>query len=204
MNKFVLYISLFVFSFNFLKLMNNPANIPVEYSSITYLVAPALFLLRSKKLEIWAIYSSIMAGTFYYLTMILSGGNVYELYPHYDVYQSLYSHGSLLLLGLIKIRTVTLTENQSYKLIIGNLIIGTWAIVYKPYIIGDARLFIYELLEAKHVSIINISTTISIPLYYIALAMLVYGSSRWIYPLNRFAQKKNYKRISKRQLEIQY
>lgn len=179
-------LAVLVLSFNIYHIIDSPTSIPVEFSTVTYFVAPIIILLNIKRLEVWAIYSSIMAGFFYYLTMISVGGNVYELYSPINVYTSLFCHGSVFFIAIVKLKTNTYNSKDYLMLLIGNAIIVIWALYIRSEFPITGRLFIYELTDAVHIK--NATDTylwIFLPLYYVTLGYLVYWSSKYIFKLNK-------------------
>ncbi len=192
-NKIIRILSLLLLIVNAPKLLRSPMDIPVEFSTVTYFIAPLILLLNIKKIEIWAIYSSLMAGFFYYLTMITVGGNVYSHYSPINIYISLFSHGTLLFMGLLKLKTTMYNEKEYYKLIIGNLLILSWAIYIRPKITSPGRIFIYEIIDANLVnSLPSQYSWLFIPVYYLLISYLVCKTSKWIFKLNKFSNI-NYK-----------
>ena len=178
-------LAVMVLSFNIYHIIDNPSSIPVEFSTVTYFVAPIIILLNLKRLEIWAVYSSIMAGFFYYLTMISVGGRVYELYAPINIYTSLFCHGSVFFIAIVKLKINAYNNKDYILLLLGNVIIVTWALYIRSEFPITGRLFIYELTDAVHVkNATNTYLWIFLPLYYLTLGYLVYWSSKFIFKLN--------------------
>lgn len=191
-NRIIKILALLLLAINTPKLLMNPMEIPVEFSTVTYFITPLILLLNIKKIEIWAVYSALMAGFFYYLTMISAGGNIYNLYSPINIYTSLFSHGTLLFIGLLKLKTIKYKNTDYYKIIIGNLLILSWAIYIRPEITNSGRIFIYELIDANIVySITSSYLWLFIPIYYIVMFYLVKKSYHLIFRLNNYLTSKN-------------
>jgi hypothetical protein len=161
-------------------------NIPVEFSTVSYILVPLIVLLNVKSLEVWTIYASVLSGSLYYFTMIISGGSIYHLYPHFNIYISLFSHGSLLLYGYVKLQTTFLKENDRYKLIIGVCLSLVWAIYIRSEIMTTSRLFIYEILDAKYIYMFfQNGLWFIVPAYYLLVVYMVFWSTKIIFRLNK-------------------
>lgn len=176
---------------NIIKVAMDPSQIPVEFSTVTYFIAPIIILLRIKKMEVWAVYASLMAGFFYYLTMMVAGGKVYELYPPLNVYASLLSHGSLLLIGLLKLRTVKYQSKYSYFIIIGLFAHLAWALYSRPEISITSRIFIYEIIDASFVTGILPAYSFAMRIgVYLLLSYALLKSIKLIFAFNEFGLKR--------------
>lgn len=125
--------------------------IPVEFSTVSYFAVPIIFLTGSKRLRSWAAYSGIMAGFFYYMTMIVAGGKIYNDYPPYDTYISLCCHGTLYLCGLLGLKTDRYISSDRYKLFFGVGLIALNAHLFRPIADNGTRLFVYELIDGIYV-----------------------------------------------------
>lgn len=190
-DKIVKLLSFTVLVINIFLFAKNPWKIPVEFSTVSYFVVPLILLMNMKRLEVWAVYSSIMSGFFYYLTMITTGGAIYNTYPYISVYTSLFCHGSLYFIGMLKLKTILYDEKKSYKIIIGNLFILAWAIYIRPDITLQSRIFIYEIIDGDLVRAFTSSYLwIYLPVYYVLLSYLVYKSSKGLYKFNKFLNQK--------------
>jgi len=179
-----------VFLLNAYQIYKNPHDIPVEFSTVTYFSTSIIVLLNIKFLRVWAMYSALMSGFFYYLTMILNGGAIYHLYEPLNIYKSLFSHGVMLLYGLYMLRTIEF-KKRPYLLMLGNLMIVSWAIYIRPQITINTRLFIYELIDAVHVKSISDSfQVLYVSMYYVVLVITVFYAINLIFKLNsRFTSK---------------
>ena len=125
--------------------------IPVEFSTVSYFAVPIILLTESKRLQSWAAYSGIMAGFFYYMTMIVAGGRIYNDYPPYDTYISLCCHGTLYLCGLVGLKTDRYLSLDRYKLFGGIGFIALNAQLLRPIADNGTRLFVYELMDGIYV-----------------------------------------------------
>jgi hypothetical protein len=124
---------------------------PVEFSSVAYFVVPFILLTGIRKAQSWASYSGIMAGFFYYMTLILAGGRVYAQYQPNDIYISLYCHGTLYLCGLVSMKTKKYESSDRFLLLGGNVCVALNAYLLRPIAEGKARIFIYELMDGLYV-----------------------------------------------------
>ncbi|PKM72066.1 MAG: hypothetical protein CVU91_11295 [Firmicutes bacterium HGW-Firmicutes-16] len=132
-------------------LLGNGLKLPVEFSTVSYFVVPIILLTGSKRIQSWAAYSGIMAGFFYYMTMIIAGGKIYADYPPYDTYISLCCHGTLYLCGLVSLKTSKYKPSDRYILYSGVACIALNAHLFRHIADNGTRLFIYELMDGIYV-----------------------------------------------------
>lgn len=159
--------------------------VPVEYSAVAYFAVPVILLAGWRRARSWAAYSGLMAGFFYYLTMIAAGGVIYGESPHWEVYLSLFCHGTLFFCGFVTVNTLPCTGG------IGSLLAGTaWvalrAALLRP-LAGDAdRLLIYILLDARPVRWLlpEAAWPLAAPLFYLLAAAFVFFTARGFYRLS--------------------
>jgi len=166
---------------------------PVEFSSVAYFVVPAILLTRIKKAQCWAAYSGLIAGFFYYATLIVAGGSVYAQYRPYDIYISLYCHGSLYLCGLVSLKTNKYEPSDRLMLLAGNVFVILNAVVLRPIAEGKARIFIYELMDGLYVKQVfpeAIRNNV-MPVYYILMIGLIWISISLFYKLNKVQYEKH-------------
>lgn len=190
--RVIVVLSIALLVLNGTKLLLDHSRIPVEFSTISYFIVPIILLLRLKFLEIWAVYSAVMAGLFYYITIMVTGGNTYELYSHANIYTSLFCHGSLFFLGLLKLRTTTYNMRYSFILIIGNILVLAWALYIRTEISFTERIFIYELIDGVFVNqLVSSNVYIFKSIYYILLSYLIFKSSKIIYGVNEYLFNRN-------------
>jgi hypothetical protein len=144
---------------------------PVEFSSVAYFVAPVILLAGIRKAQSWAAYSGIMAGFFYYMTLILAGGKVYAEYQPNDIYISLYCHGTLYLCGLVSMKTNRFEHSERLILLGGNICVALNAYLLRPIAEGKARIFIYELMDGLYVKQLfpEAARAYLMPLYYLLM-----------------------------------
>ena len=161
--------------------------VPVEYSSIAYFALPVILLNGCKALQSWAAYSGVMAGFFYYLTMVAVGGPVYQAYPPAEIYLSLYSHATLYFCGLVLLSTNRYPAGDRRKLIACTACVALWALLFRPLVAGTERFFIYELLDGALVRRIFPGSLwpVVLPGYYLVLLGLVLLSIQAFFRLNR-------------------
>lgn len=149
--------------------------VPVEFSAVAYFVTPALLLFTKKAARSWAAYAGLMAGFFYYLTLMLVGGRIYDAYAPSEVYFSMFCHGSVYLCGMTLIGTQRRPSHECYQLAVGIGLVIVNALVLRPVADGRERLFIYELLDAKivHLLLPENVWAVATPIYYVLMAALV-------------------------------
>jgi hypothetical protein len=166
--------------------------IPVEYSTVAYFAVPIILLSGRSMLLSWATYSSMMAGFFYYLTMVAAGGPIYNVYPPFDIYISMFCHGTLYLCGSVMIGRQKCKPSDGYKLFIGTALIAVNALLLRPFVEGTERIFIYELLDGAYIRQLLPQSVwpAALPGYYIAMFGLVFLSIKWFFRLNRLQYHK--------------
>jgi hypothetical protein len=166
--------------------------IPVEYSTVAYFAVPLILISRRKLLQSWAAYSGMIAGFFYYLTMVAAGGPIYETYPPYEIYLSMFCHATLYLCGLVIISTQECDSSDGYKLIVGTACVAANALLFRPLTEGTERIFIYELLDGVYIRQLFSAHLwpIVLPGYYIAMIGFVLVSVRWFFKLNQIQYSK--------------
>lgn len=196
-NNILYLFSFLVLSFNIVKLIIDPSQIPVEFSTVSYFIVPLILLLRIRKIEVWAVYASLMAGFFYFTAMILAGGPIYSLYPPINIYTSLFCHGSLLFIGLVKIRTVAYNKNMSFIMIIGNILILSWALYIRDDFTSYGRLFIYELIDATFVEGLVPGYDFLVKIgFYLLLGYSALKSRLLLFKLNEIGLKRHTKKLT--------
>lgn len=161
--------------------------VPVEFSTVAYFAVPFILLADWKRARSWAAYSGLMAGFFYYITIIAAGGPIYNNYPAYDIYISMFCHGTLYLCGMVTIGTETYSRTDGRKLVLGIGYVVARAIVLRPFAEGEGRLFIYELLDAAYVKqmLPPNSWGVAVPFYYIIMGGLLLLSVRLFFKSNQ-------------------
>ena len=173
-------------------------NVPVEFSSVAYFAVPIIILSRRKSLLSWASYSGLMAGFFYYLTMIAAGGTIYASYPHGEIYISLFSHGTIFVCGYVLASTQHFDRLRWPRFMLGIAAVAANAIIWRPYIHIEGRLLIYELIDAAWVRMLFPCSWlgVSVPAFYVLLAAAVLFSIRMFFHLNSVLCKKNMMAVS--------
>ena len=174
-------------------------NVPVEFSSVSYFAVPIIIRSRRKSLLPWASYSGIMAGFFYYLTMVAAGGTIYASYPHSEIYLSLFSHGTIFVCSYVLASTRCFDRQLWPRFLLGIAAVAANAAIWRPYIHIEGRLLIYELLDAAWVRMLFPSSWlgVAIPAFYIFLAAAVLLSIRMFFRLNSVLRKKNMMAVSR-------
>jgi len=156
-------------------LMGHGLRIPVEFSTVAYFTVPTVLLLSLKRLRSWAAYSGLMAGFFYYMTMIIAGGPIYNDHPPLDVYISMFCHGTVYLCGFVTVGTERCGKEDLRSLICGLACVGVRAVLLRPLVDMPERLFIYRLLDAACVKQLLPPDIwgAALPVYYITLGALL-------------------------------
>lgn len=191
----ILLLAFNLVSYGLPPVLGQGVKLPVEFSSLAYFAVPAILLSGRKKLQSWAAYSGLMAGFFYYLTMIAAGGSIYNAYPPPEVYGSLGCHGILYLCGLVTIRTCEFERKDSCRLFAGVGYVALQAHLLRP-LGGAGRLFIYELMDGVYVKQLLPPAIwgTALPVYYIAAVLLAILSIRAFFSLNH-AQCRKYANV---------
>ena len=168
--------------------------LPVEFSTINYFIVPIIVMFGIKKLDVWAVYAAMMAGFFYYFSMIIDGNDIYGHFPPYSVYTSVYNHGALLSFAFIKMATHQYKRNERLILWGGLIFCIIWALSLESFVnpvVQPGRIFIYEILYAY---LIRYDLPSTIPwgyvIYYIGLFLFLESSTRFVFWINKALLKK--------------
>lgn len=162
----------------------------VEFSALAYLFVPTVFLLRIKKLYISAAYAGSMAGLFYYLYIILNGGNTYHTLVDYKVYLSMFSHGTLLMVSLIYMSRIKFATKE--LIFVGGYLLFAlfWAIFNRPET-NEFKFFIYDIIDGEMLhAFSNNLTSMHYIIYYILLTLFLLFSMRVFLGINKRYTKK--------------
>jgi len=170
-------------------LMGHGLRIPVEFSTVAYFTVPAVLLLSMERLRSWAAYSGLMAGFFYYMTMIIAGGAIYNDYPPIEVYVSMFCHGTVYLCGFVTSGTERCGEEDMRSLFCGLGCVGLRAVLLRQLVDTPETLFIYRLLDAVCVKQLLPpgSWGAALPVYYIALGALLFLSIAGFFKISRLS-----------------
>ena len=166
---------------------------PVEFSTVTYFVVPVIVLFNFDKVKNWAVYSSLLSGFFYYVSMILFGQYLYGHFPAYSVYTSIFNHGTVLTFAIVSLMTIEFKRSDRYIIWIGLALNCIWSLSLRPIVNHPGRIFIYEILDAnvvKHFLPNNLG--IGLPIYYVLLILVLYYSASLVHGLNTKMLKKQY------------
>lgn len=168
--------------------------LPVEFSTVAYFAVPVILLTARKELHSWAAYSGLMAGFFYYMTMIVAGGVLYGSNPPLAVYLSLLCHGTVYLCGFVVIGTEICSAGDAPKLALGVALVAVRAAVLRPFADSSRRYLIYMLLDAAVVRQLLPQSVwpAALLVYYLSAAGLVLLTIRGFFRENR----KQYRRFS--------
>lgn len=161
--------------------------IPVEFSTVSYFTVPIIIICHFKKFYGFASYSGLMAGFFYYLALVFSGGPIYGAYDIADVYISMLCHGILYILGFYMISTQKFEKKYSLNIIFGISGIIANALIFRPLMEKTDTLLIYFLLDAIPVSklLCTENAKIVLPVYYTAVVILLLTSVFAFFRMNK-------------------
>lgn len=168
-----------------------PYKVPVEFSTLSYFLVPIIVLFNIKDLRIWAVYTALLSGAGYYISMILYGNVLYSSFPVYSVVTSLFNHGSLLAFALVSLGNDKFKKSER-KIIWGGLLFNAlWALSIRHLILHPGRIFIYEIMDGFIVKTFFPNMLyIFYPIYYICLVYLLFISPKLIFGLGRVLQPK--------------
>ena len=161
--------------------------LPVEFSTVAYFAVPAILLTSKKRLHSWAAYSGLMAGFFYYLTMMLAGGPIFGEHSHLGVYISLFCHGAVYFCGFVTIGTEQCRAKDAPALVLNVALVAVRAALLRPYVAGSEGLLIYILLDGAAVRRLLPESvwSVALPIYYAAAAAFVLLTVRGFFRTNR-------------------
>lgn len=162
-------------------------SVPVEFSTVAYFAAPAILLVSNKKFHSWAAYSGLMAGFFYYIAMIAAGGFLYGAYAPFEIYISMFCHGTIYFCGLVTVRTELLDKKSSIGLAAGVVFVALRAGFLRPLVEGSGRMLIYILLDGVCVKKVFPQSVwgTALPVYYVAIALFVFITIQGFFRKNR-------------------
>ena len=168
-----------------------PYKVPVEFSTLSYFLVPIIVLFNIKDLRIWAVYTALLSGGIYYVSMILYGTTLYGHFPVYSVITSLFNHGSLLAYALVSLGNNEFKISESRIIRYGLLLNAAWALAIRQIVLHPGRIFIYEILDGWLVTTFFPNMLyVSYPVYYICLVYILYSSPKLIFNLNKLLKPK--------------
>lgn len=149
-------------------LTRTEAVLPAEFSTVAYFVVPAVLLVRRSRWTSWAAYSGVMAGFFYYLTVIALGGFIYGAQPPLEIYLSMLNHAAVYFLGLVTMGERLFRPQAKGRILLGLLCVALNALALRAFVPDPGQVFIYMLLDGVVVRLIC-------PAEYLALALTCYA-----------------------------
>ncbi len=159
-----------------------PTKLPIELSTISYFVVPIVLFLNIKKLNVWAVYASILSGALYYFSMIVAGQQMYGHFPVYSYSTSLFNHGTLLMYSMIMLSNVRFFKSERFIIWIGLAITIVYVLLMRPLVTHPGRIFIYEILDAELVNAyFSDFGVVAYSIYYILFVMFLYISSNLVH-----------------------
>ena len=162
-----------------------PRRIPVELSTVAYFIVPIIVLFNLSGLKAWGVYSSIISGVIYFAAMIILGNYLYEDYPAYGVYAAIYNHGALLSYAYITLSTTKIRKSERMVIWIGIIFSATWALLLRPFVIYDARVFIYDVDGLFVRTYFSENLTFGYIIYYILFVITLFISANIVHLLNQ-------------------
>ena len=168
-----------------------PYKVPVEFSTLSYFLVPIIVLFNIKELRIWAVYTALLSGVIYYISMILYGTTLYGHFPVYSVVTSLFNHGSLLAYALVSLGNYEFKKSESKIIRFGLLLNAGWALSIRQLVLHPGRIFIYEILDGWIVTTFFPNMLyVFYPIYYVSLVYVLFMSPKVIFGLRRLLQPK--------------
>lgn len=168
-------------------LLGAPLRIPVEFSTVAYFTVPVILLAEQRQAQSWAAYSSLMAGFFYCLCLMVLGGPIYGNWHPVEIYVSMACHGALYFCGLVTISTQQFSASDSRKLLGGVALVAVRAQLLRPLAGDTSRLLIYQLMDGAllHKLLPSALCQIAMPGYYVLLTGCLIFSVRGFFRQNR-------------------
>lgn len=166
--------------------------LPVEFSTVAYFAVPCILLLPWRKLDVWAAYSGLMAGFFYYAAMIVAGGMIYGTNPPIESYISMFCHGAIYFCGFVTIGTEVCSRKDAPKLALGVAMVAVRAALLRPFVAGSEGLLIYILLDGAAVRQVLPQRVwpVALPVYYVLVAVFVLLTIRGFFWRNQEQYRK--------------
>ena len=184
--KFLKIQLLILLVYNIVIIIIFPWKIPVELSTVAYFIVPLIVLFNLSGLKAWGIYSSLLSGFIYFAAMIIIGNYLYEDYPAYGVYAAIYGHGVLLSYAYITLSTVKIQKSERMVIWIGIILSVAWALLLRPSVIFEARIFIYEVLDGLFIrTYFPENLTFGYIIYYILFVIALFLSANIVHLFNQ-------------------
>ena len=163
-------------------------SIPVEFSAVAYFLVPAIIILRITFLRVWAVYSSLLAGSGYFFVFSLFGSKIYENYSVDKIISALICHGILLFIGLSQLSFKKFSVYSGWILTVGLCFCVFHALNMSSVAVNLRGVFMYELIFGF--AAVDLFGKMILPFYYF-LVFTVFSFSFFVfYKLNsRFAKK---------------
>ncbi len=185
---------LFLLSLNILKyaaqsFLAGSLSIPVEFSAVAYFAVPIIILFRIGFLRVWAVYSSLLAGSGYFFAFALFGDKIYKNYPLDKILVALLCHGILLFIGLSQISFKRFSAYSGWVLTIGLCICVFHALNMSNFAVNLRGVFMYELIFGF--AAVDLFGEMILPLYYFLVFAVFSFSLGLFYKLNNFLAKNN-------------
>lgn len=166
--------------------------IPAEFSTVAYFVVPIILLLPWRRLDVWAAYSGLMAGFFYYLAMILAGQALYGAETAVNVGISLACHGALYFCGFAVTATELCPRRTAAGLALGVGYVAARAALLRPLVLGRSQMLIYILMDAIPARLLfpEDCWPSVLPVYYVLIAAFLFGSISVFFRYNESQYRK--------------
>lgn len=163
-------------------------SLPVEFSAIAYFAVPIIMLLRVSFLRVWAVYSSLLAGSGYFFTFTLFGDMIYKNYSTDKIITAMFCHGILLFIGLSQISFKKFSRYTGWILTLGLCMCVTYSFYMSNFAPKLRGVFMYELIFGF--AAVDVFGKTILPLYYLLVVTLFSLSLIIFYKLNEFFAKK--------------
>lgn len=163
--------------------------IPVEFSAVAYFAVPFIILSRIPFLRVWAIYSSLLAGSGYFITFILFGNKIYKDCSVDKIIVALICHGILLFIGAGGIAFNKFSRYSGWVLTAGLCLCVIHAFNMSDLAVNLRGVFMYELIYGF--AAVELFGKGVLPVYYLLVFAFFALTLSLFYKLNDFLQKNN-------------
>ncbi len=163
-------------------------SIPIEFSAVAYFAVPIIILFRIGFLRVWAVYSSLLAGSGYFFAFALFGDKIYKNYPFDKILVALLCHGILLFIGLSQISFKRFSAYSGWILALGLCLCVFHALNMSNFALNLRGVFMYELIFGF--AAVDLFGKMILPVYYFLVFAVFSFSLGLFYKLNNFFTKK--------------
>ncbi len=164
-------------------------SVPVEFSAVAYFIVPVIILFKISFLRVWAVYSSLLAGSGYFFVFSLFGSKIYASYPLEKIIAALFCHGILLFIGLSQISFKKFSNYSGWVLTLGLCCCVFHALNMSSVAVNLRGVFMYELIFGF--AAVDVFGEIILPFYYFLVFLVFSFSLSAFYKLNKIFAKNN-------------